>query len=777
MSPSATQPVEQSPAAPPTAQRPSAQDAPGGSASQSGKRATKNTQISVIAGLGRGEQEAKDGGKTFEKQVDLPKLPFPKLEDTCKRYLDSLEALQSKEEHEQTTRVVHGFLSNEGPKLHSELQRYASARPSYIEEFWDESYLTASESVVLNLNPFFILEDDPTPSRGNQLMRAASLTLASLCFIHDLRHGVLEPDNVRGTPLCMSQYPKLFGTTRIPTENGCRLEHSPESRHVVVMRRGQIYWFEALDEDHRPLLTERALLSNLRAICKDADQTAPRDVAKGALGILTTEKRKTWAGVRGILKEHPHNAKCLEVVDSALFVVCMDDSEPQDPAQLCSNMLSGTIQLDEGVQVGTCSNRWYDKLQIIVCKNGAAGINFEHSAADGHTVLRFVADIYTELIMRFAKSINSATKSLFQAKTSPHAKGAGGVGKAADKQKDLAVETDTAPKKLEWNLSPPVSAAIRFGETRLSDLIHQHDVQVLEFNDWGKNFITRHKFSPDAFVQMSFQAAYYKLYGRSETTYEPAMTKAFFHGRTEAIRTVQPYTADFVTAFDDSSVKNKAKLEKLRTACAGHAKLSKNCAMGLGHDRHLYAMNCLVKNLVAQGSAEFNSIPAIFQDAGYATLGHTIISTSNCGNPALRLFGFGPVAPDGFGLGYIIKDDAISICASSKFLQTARFMQEIAAYLKQIESIIMEAYREANVHTTSTYIDHQGRECDVRTGLPIGSNQNKGNGYADDDYDQPGTGYSFYEEQSTKPNQDDADGVKSPRSRLAGVGRRLLDVA
>lgn len=34
--------------------------------------------------------------------------------------------------------------------------------------------------------------------------------------------------------------------------------------------------------------------------------------------------------------------------------------------------------------------------------------------------------------------------------------------------------------------------------------------------------------------------------GRIECTYEPAMTKAFLHGRTEAIRTVQPQSADFV---------------------------------------------------------------------------------------------------------------------------------------------------------------------------------------------------------------------------------------
>lgn len=42
--------------------------------------------------------------------------------------------------------------------------------------------------------------DDPTPARGNQLMRASSLILASLGFVHDFRTGVLPPDDFRGTP-------------------------------------------------------------------------------------------------------------------------------------------------------------------------------------------------------------------------------------------------------------------------------------------------------------------------------------------------------------------------------------------------------------------------------------------------------------------------------------------------------------------------------------------------------------------------------------------------
>ena len=126
--------------------------------------------------------------------------------------------LQDPEEHEQTKKVVEDFLERDGPALDARLRRYASERDSYIEAFWDAAYLDTTDSVVLNLNPFFILEDDPTPSRGSQMGRAVGLIMASLGFVHDLRTGQLEPDNMRGTPLDMYQYARLFGTARVPTQ-------------------------------------------------------------------------------------------------------------------------------------------------------------------------------------------------------------------------------------------------------------------------------------------------------------------------------------------------------------------------------------------------------------------------------------------------------------------------------------------------------------------------------------------------------------------------------
>ncbi|GAA5851677.1 hypothetical protein JCM5353_007307 [Sporobolomyces roseus] len=697
-------------------------------------------------------------GKTFAGQDELPKLPVPPLEETMKKYVKALEGLQTPSEHSHTKHVVEAFLKKEGPELHQKLKEYAATKASYIEEWWTESYLSYAESVVLSLNPFFILEDDPTPARGSQLMRATSLILASLSFVHDLREGVLEPDNFRGTPLDMSQYTKLFATARIPTKNGCKMQVDAESRHIIVMARGQFYWFDVLDSKNRPCLTERALLSNLTAIVADAARTPPNQVAQSALGVLSTERRATWAEQRIHLSKNMGNAMCLEVLDKALFVVCLDDSNPESASELCSNMLCGTYKLDKGVQVGTCTNRYYDKLQIIVAANGAAGINFEHSGVDGHTVLRFVADVYTELILRFARSINSASGTLFKAKLSPWAKG--GPGKKAAPEGEVPEEPDTEPKKLDWIMTPELKLAVRFAETRLADLICQNEAVALEFEVYGKNAITQHGFSPDAFVQMAYQAAYFTLYGRVDSTYEPAMTKNFLHGRTEAIRSVTPEAVNFVKTFT-SDASPRDKVAALRAACKAHTALTKACAKGLGQDRILYAMYCLAQQKEKKAARADSSappsdsegsdsedpeqitarIPALFRDPGYGKLGESILSTSNCGNPALRLFGFGPVSGDGFGIGYIIKDDSIAICAASKHRQTSRFLDILRSYFLEIHKMLKQLHQEANRKPNSVFVDHFAGEVDARSGKPISHIRNGSLELDEANYED---GYGFY---------------------------------
>ncbi|KAI3340457.1 Choline/Carnitine o-acyltransferase-domain-containing protein [Ustulina deusta] len=690
-------------------------------------------------------EEPKNGGITFSAQDNLPKLPIPDLESSCRKYLAALRPLQGPRERAETRLAVEEFLRSDGPDLQEKLQKYALGKSSFIEQFWYDSYLNFDNPVVLNLNPFFLLQDDPTPARNNQVTRAASLVVSALEFVRAVRREELPPDNIRGKPLCMYQYSRLFGTARVPTGNGCQIEQDPDSKHIVVLCHGQFYWFDVLDDNSDVIMSERDVAINLQTIIDDAAQTPIQEAAKGALGILSTENRKTWSGLRDVLtrEERSNNADCLGIVDSALFVLCLDYTEPTTEAELCQNMLCGTNEVVKGVQIGTCINRWYDKLQIIVCKNGSAGINFEHTGVDGHTVLRFASDVYTDTILRFARTINGQAPSLWKTTSADPSK----------RDPESFGDVNTTPHKLEWDMIPELNVAVRFAETRLADLISQNEFECLDFSAFGKNFITSMGFSPDAFVQMAFQAAYYGLYGKVECTYEPAMTKAYLHGRTEAIRSVTDESVNFVQTFwaDNPA---EVKVEALRKACEQHVNSTRLCAKGEGCDRHLYALFCLWQRYVDEqtsqgpssdgyssptdnGSAlgsfvgspgndsvnsididirshrrgdsttsnarlrDLHPVPAVFADAGWDKLNTTILSTSNCGNPSLRQFGFGPTSGDGFGIGYIIKDEGINICVSSKHRQTKRFVDALESYLLEIRRVLrITGHKAASVKQT-----------------------------------------------------------------------------
>ncbi|KAI8975933.1 acyltransferase ChoActase/COT/CPT [Pilobolus umbonatus] len=636
-------------------------------------------------------------GVTFKYQDKLPKLPIPALEDSLAKYLKAVKPLQTPEEHETTQKAVKEFMKKEGPELQNKLKTYATDKSSYIEEFWYDSYLQHTDPVVLHLNPFFLLEDDPTPLRSNQINRASSLIFSTLKFIEILENKLLEPDTVRGRALCMSQFERLFSTARVPTDqNECYIKKVEKSKHIVVMAQSQFYHFDVF-EDGNILLTEKELAANLKAIIKDANENP----SVHPMGVLTTENRSNWAKLRNELESDEMNKEALHVIDSALFIVCLDNTEPQDINELSTNMLCGTYRLVNGQQVGTCTNRWYDKLQIIVCKNGSAGINFEHTGVDGHTVLRYVSDIYTETILRFAKTINQQTKSMFNSRqpSKHHLK-------------------DINPRKIEWKLTDPLRLGIQFAETRLSDLILQNEMKVLEFSNYGKGFITEMKMSPDAFVQMAIQAAYYGLYGKCESTYEPAMTKTFLHGRTEAIRTVSDASIQFVTAFYSKHSTNQDRLNLLRKALQYHTQLTRECAQGLGQDRHLYALKCVWER-------ESTDKLSFYEDPGWKTLNHTMISTSNCGNPALRLFGFGPVVSNGFGIGYIIKEDGIAFVASSKHRQTRRLLDTLNTYLLDIQKLLLKERYPTGVSQRQRILELEEEESTYSNGYSYFDNGNE----------------------------------------------------
>jgi carnitine O-acetyltransferase len=87
------------------------------------------------------------------------------LDETLAKFPKVISALETPEEQEETKKIVKEFRNGDGPKLQALLEEYeangvaSGSLGSYVEEFWNDSYLAPDQSVVLNLNPFFVLEE------------------------------------------------------------------------------------------------------------------------------------------------------------------------------------------------------------------------------------------------------------------------------------------------------------------------------------------------------------------------------------------------------------------------------------------------------------------------------------------------------------------------------------------------------------------------------------------------------------------------------------------
>lgn len=98
------------------------------------------------------------------------------------------------------------------------------------------------------------------------------------------------------------------------------------------------------------------------------------------------------------------------------------------------------------------------------------------------------------------------------------------------------------------------------------------------------------KVSPDAYIQMAIQLAYYRQHKKFSLTYEPAMTRLFRKGRTETIRSCTIQSSEWAKAMENKSINKQELLALFLKACEKHQNLYLDAMYGNGVDRHLFAL-------------------------------------------------------------------------------------------------------------------------------------------------------------------------------------------
>lgn len=82
-------------------------------------------------------------------------------------------------------------------------------------------------------------------------------------------------------------------------------------------------------------------------------------------------------------------------------------------------------------------------------------------------------------------------------------------------------------------------------------MVEDLDFYVYRYTNYGKEFIKTCNCSPDAYLQMALQLAYYKLYGHLVATYESAGTRRFLLGRVDCIRSATMEALQWVQSMAD----------------------------------------------------------------------------------------------------------------------------------------------------------------------------------------------------------------------------------
>ena len=269
-------------------------------------------------------------------------------------------------------------------------------------------------------------------------------------------------------------------------------------------------------------------------------------------------------------------------------------------------------------------------MSIIFSNNGLAGINFEHAWGDGVAIMRFFDDILNDNLKHEYVTAN---------------------------ENDFLNQSDINVEEITFKVSDDIRNTIDEAKSK-----HLRHVESLEFKafrreGFGKNDCKKAKVGPDALMQLAFQIAHLNMKGTFAPTYESCSTAIYKHGRTETVRPLTKEMKICAEAFARGQLSRNELIGLMQGCSTAHMEMTKNAATGKGWDRHFFALRGLA-------TREGKDVPKIFLDPAFKSINHIILSTSTLSSTSFGVGGFCPVVPDGFGLGYQIRQQDVGVCSS-----------------------------------------------------------------------------------------------------------------
>ncbi|KAM9773600.1 choline O-acetyltransferase-like [Syngnathus typhle] len=587
----------------------------------------------------------------------LPKVPVPPLKQTLDTYLKCVRHLVKDEQFQKTKAIVEKFGApgGIGEALQKKLLERREKTENWVYDYWlEDMYLSNRLALPVNSSPAMVFPKQPFKDGNDALSYAARLIRGVLEYkaLIDARALPVEfaRGQLAGTPLCMEQYSRLFTSYRYPgpKSDALKVRVNPgaaASEHIIVACKNQFFALDVVTES-KPL-SETEIFSQLEKIvlmAGNAEERCP------PFGILTSDDRTEWARARDVLVKEKINMDSLVLIETCLCVVCLD--EPSGTKATDSNR--ALQMLHGGGWEKNGANRWYDKsMQFVVGMDGICGVVCEHSAFEGVVLVQCSEHL---------------TKHIARTTLEP--------------AKPASCRKLPAPRRLVWKCSPQVQGLLVASKERLQRLVNNLDMDVFTFKDYGKEFIKKQKMSPDAFVQVALQLAFFKCNGKLVSTYESASIRRFRDGRVDNIRSATVEALAFVKCMTDerTTYTESEKMKRLRDSINAQTDYTIAAITGMAIDNHLLGLLKSAKELNMER-------PEIFCDETYLASNQFILSTSQVPTTVEMFCCYGPVVPNGYGACYNPQPDHIVFCVSSFWEST---QTSSAVFVKALNEGLLE---------------------------------------------------------------------------------------
>ncbi|KAJ8921098.1 hypothetical protein NQ315_015896 [Exocentrus adspersus] len=594
----------------------------------------------------------------FENTLKLPLLPVPKLNQTIEKYIKSVTPFLTETELRDTKKILEEFSSENGigTKLQKLLVEKAQSSENWLADWWlDVAYLGYRDPVVIYSSPGLVFPFEEFANETDRLTYTAQLILAAVEYKKAIYSDKIPIDRMGKDPLDMNQYKKIFGTCRVPGEKLDSLQYNPESRHIVIVKNNNFFKLEIVNSNGEvPSPTQ--LISHLELILLEADEVGP------AVGVLSSENRDNWYKAYSELIKDPANRKSVEEIEKALFVVALDNPMPELNDSRMS--MASKQFIHGGGSRGNSANRWFDKtVQFIIGLDGTVGLTYEHSPSEGQPIA-VMADYLMDYMYELSKNNTSAGLE------------------------DTKLEH--WPEKLEFNVSKDLEKYIQAANVHIDKLVDNLDVDSFKFTAFGKEFVKSQRFSPDSFLQIAMQYAFYRIHKVPGAHYESAATRRYIHGRTETIRSCSIESVAFAKAMLDTKKSDAERVAALKDAIISHKKYSIEAVNGFGVDRHLLGL----KLIALENGLE---LPAIYKDPSFTRSTHMRLSTSQVATKCDGFMCYAPLTVDGYGCCYNPRPDDINFGVSA-FVEhpetsAKQFREALESSLLDMQKILVKTQK------------------------------------------------------------------------------------